>query len=124
MAYGLLPLAVGDLVCDNTDCAEHLVQPIPLGAIAEWPAGYVNAAGHGGEFIVVLGLPKGWEFVSAISAPAVKEVEGDGGKRADDRVGIPHTTHIFHLPVLVDLPIPHDRHKARRRLVRFRALML
>ncbi len=124
MAYGLLPLDVGDLICVDTDCTEHLVQPIPLGAIAEGPAGYLDAAGDDGEFVVVLGLPEGWELLSAISAPAVKEVEGEGGKRADDGVSIPHTTHVFHLPMLVELPIRHDRDKARHRLVRFRALML
>src|SRR5215469_13260344 len=124
MAGSLLPLAVGLLLFVDPDGLEHPSFPIGLGVVAERPFRYLDAAEQDVKVVVVLGLPKGREFLSAISAPAEKEVEGHGGKRAEDHVGIPHTTHVFDLPVRVLLPLPHDRNHTRRRLVRFRALVL
>ena len=72
--------------------------------IAERPFRHLDAAGQDVKVVVVLGLPKGWESLSAISSPAEEEVEGEGGKRAEDWIDMPHASHVFNLPVLVRLP--------------------
>src|SRR5579871_2413412 len=108
----------------DSDRLEHSSVPIKLGVVAERPFRHLDTTGQGVMVVVVLGLLKGWEFLSAISTPAEKEVEGQSRKRAEDWISIPHTTHVFNLPVLVCLALLHCRDHTWRGLVRFRALIL
>jgi hypothetical protein len=101
IARGLLPELWVFLFRVDADYLEHSCLPIGWCVIAERPFRHLDTPRQGVEVALVLGLSEGWEFLNTISAPAEKEVEGESGKQAEDRIGIPHTTHVFNLPVLV-----------------------
>jgi hypothetical protein len=57
-----------------------------------------------------LRLPERRKRLGAVLTPTIKEVEGQGGERTENRVDITHTAHILNLAALILLALPH-RHK-------------
>src|SRR5271170_1189835 len=93
---------------------EHLLVPVQLRPITQRPFWHPNTAGEDVLPVVILGLSERRKRLRALLAPAIEEIKGKGGEGAEDRVDVPHTTHIFNLAVLILLPLSHRHDHARR----------